>query len=61
VAAVVSYSGATNTATLNPNADLEAATTYTATVKGGTIGVKDLADNPMASNKSWSFTTAGGT
>ena len=56
--AQVSYAGATNTATLDPIADLKANTTYTATVKGGTSGVKDLAGNPLASDKSWSFTTA---
>jgi hypothetical protein len=61
VGATVSYDAATKTATLDPSADLEANTTYTATVKGGTSGVKDLAGNPLASDKTWSFTTAAGT
>jgi hypothetical protein len=36
---------------------LAASTTYTATVKGGTNGAKDLAGNALAANVSWSFTT----
>jgi len=57
VAAHVSYDSATNKATLNPDADLEAGVTYTATVKGGTGGVKDLAGNALAADTTWSFTT----
>ena len=57
VPAAVSY--ANLVATLNPNADLFAATTYTATVKGGATGAKDLAGNPLAADVSWSFSTAG--
>ena len=45
VAATVSYDASTLTATLTPNAALGASTTYTATVKGGSGGVKDLAGN----------------
>jgi fibronectin type 3 domain-containing protein len=45
-------------AVLDPSANLEANTTYTATVKGGANGVKDLAGTPLASDKTWSFTTA---
>ncbi|MFX1822399.1 Ig-like domain-containing protein, partial [Pseudarthrobacter sp. CC4] len=62
VSAVVSYTG--NVATLNPNADLKAGTTYTATIKGGSGGVRDVAGNALAQDKTWSFTTAaagGGT
>jgi hypothetical protein len=55
VAASVSYNAADNTATLNPTNDLAPGTEYTATV---TTGVKDLAGNPLASEKTWSFTTA---
>jgi hypothetical protein len=55
VAASVSYAGAT--ATLNPNVDLDASSVYTATVKGGASGVKDVAGNPLAADSSWSFTT----
>ena len=57
VASTVTYDGATRTATLRPNATLSSSTTYTATVKGGTSGVKDLAGNPLGANFTWSFTT----
>jgi hypothetical protein len=46
---------------LTPSSALEVNTTYTATVKGGPGGVKDLAGNPMAQDYSWTFTTAGDT
>jgi hypothetical protein len=59
VAATVTYDGASKKATLDPSANLEANTTYTATLKGGASGVKDLAGNHLASDKTWSFTTAG--
>jgi hypothetical protein len=58
----VGYNG--TVATLNPNADLAAGTTYTATIKGGSSGVKDVAGNALATDKTWTFTTApasGGT
>jgi hypothetical protein len=55
VAATVSYAG--NTATLTPSSALAANTTYTATVRGGATGVKDVAGNALASNATWSFTT----
>jgi hypothetical protein len=58
VAATVSTSG--NQITLTPSSLLAAATTYTATITGGASGVKDLAGNALASNFSWSFTTASG-
>ena len=58
LAASVSY--ASQVATLNPSTDLEAATTYTATVKGGASGAKDVAGNALASDVSWSFTTSTG-
>jgi acid phosphatase type 7 len=53
----VSYDVATEKATLDPNAELEANATYTATLKGGATGVKDSAGNPLAADKSWSITT----
>ncbi|MFA5851440.1 MAG: ice-binding family protein, partial [Spirochaetales bacterium] len=43
------------TATFNPNSDLLGSTVYTATI---TTGVQDLAGNALASNHSWTFTTA---
>ena len=54
----VNYDPTAKKATLYPNADLEAGATYTATVKGGVNGVKDAAGNPLAQDKTWSFTTA---
>ncbi len=56
IAASVAY--ASQVATLTPNVPLASSTTYTATVKGGSSGVKDLAGNPLASDLTWSFTTA---
>ncbi|TLM82599.1 hypothetical protein FDW84_15495, partial [Pseudarthrobacter sp. NamE5] len=58
VTAAVTYNGTDKVATLNPGADLAAGTTYTATIKGGTGGVKDAAGNPLAADKTWTFTTA---
>ena len=57
VAAEVTVGGETGTASLRPLAPLAHATTYTATLKGGAAGIKDLAGNPMSANYSWSFTT----
>ena len=58
VAAALSYDSATKKATLDPSTNLQTGATYTATVKGGSGGVKDLAGNPLAQNKTWSFTTS---
>ncbi len=57
VPATVSYDAATRTATLTPTTNLTASTTYTATVKGGSSGVKDLSGNSLAADITWSFTT----
>ncbi len=57
VAAVISYNTATRVATLVPGASLETAVSYTATIKGGATGVKDVAGNPIILDKVWSFTT----
>jgi hypothetical protein len=54
VAATVSYSSSTNTATLTPTAPLAYSMTYSATVSG----ILDTAGDPMASPFTWSFTTA---
>ncbi|MHA7263040.1 phytase [Arthrobacter sp. TMN-37] len=58
VPAAVTYNSTDRVATLNPGADLAAGTTYTATIKGGTSGVKDAAGNALASDRTWTFTTA---
>src|SRR4030095_8558433 len=56
ITATVSTSG--NQIILTPSAPLVNSAVYTATVTGGASGVKDLAGNALASNYSWSFTTA---
>jgi len=58
VTGTVSYNASTRVATLTPAASLAPSTTYTATVLGGASGVKDLAGNALATNTTWSFTTA---
>jgi hypothetical protein len=58
VAATVSYTIATHTATVTPNSALAAGVTYTVLVHGGTSGsvLKDTARNPLAANFSSTFT-----
>ena len=58
VAATVTYDSNSRKATLDPGSNLEANTSYTATVKGGSIGVKDTAGNALGQDYSWTFTTA---
>jgi len=55
VAGVVSYSGVS--AVFIPVSNLANARSYTATVKGGANGAKDLAGNAMVSDHVWSWTT----
>ena len=59
VTATVTYNPTNRRATLTPSSPLAAATTYTATVKGGTTDprVKDAAGNALAVDQVWSFTT----
>jgi hypothetical protein len=61
VAATVRYDAATRSATLTPSAALTAASSYTATLRGGTAEprIKDVAGNALDSSRSWSFTTSG--
>ena len=61
LSAVVTYDAASRVATLNPNANLEAGIVYTATVRGGTGGVTDVAGNALAADQAWSFTVAAAT
>ena len=58
VAAKVTYDAATNTATLDPDFDLGVGTSYTATIKGGSNGVKDTQGESLAQDFSWTFNTA---
>jgi len=59
VPATVDYLGATRTATLTPAAPLAPGSVYTARLRGGPGGIRDVAGNPLASDVTWSFTTAG--
>ena len=56
--AAVSYDPSTKMATLDPTDPLQDNTTYTATVKGGAEGAKDMAGNALSSDVSWSFATS---
>jgi LmbE family N-acetylglucosaminyl deacetylase len=56
VSASVSASG--STATLQPSSNLQPSTTYTATLVSGSGGIKDTSGNALASDHTWSFTTA---
>lgn len=56
VAATVSYDAATFKATLQPNSGLALGQAYTARLKSGGTGVKDLAGNALAVDRVWSFT-----
>ncbi len=60
VAANVTYDAATRTATLKPGAALAPATTYTATLRGGSADptIRDAAGLALAADVVWSFTTA---
>ena len=58
VPASVTYNAGTFTATLTPSPALAAGAAYQAVITGGSSGVKDTSGNPMASDYSWSFTTA---
>ena len=57
IAGVVNYDAVSMLATFNPTSNLLANTTYTATLKGGLTGAKDLTGNALALDKVWSFTT----
>ena len=58
VSGSVTYSGLT--AVFEPAGALVPSTTFTATLKGGPAGVKDLAGNMLAADFVWSFTTGVG-
>lgn len=53
---LITYDPITFIASFNPDTDF-APGVYTATIKGGASGVKDLAGNALAADKVWSFTT----
>lgn len=61
VAGLVTYDAVTHIASFNPTANLLATTGYTATIKGGVTGVKDIAGNALVVDKVTSFTTGTAT
>ncbi|WP_307105240.1 Ig-like domain-containing protein [Arthrobacter globiformis] len=56
VPAAVTYSDTTQTATLNPVANLANDATYTVTLTGGPAAIRDAAGTPLATT-TWTFTT----
>ncbi|HYC28412.1 MAG TPA: Ig-like domain-containing protein, partial [Chitinophagaceae bacterium] len=58
LSATISYNAANNTVTITPNATLSYESSYVVLINGGAQGVKDVAGNALATNYSWSFTTA---
>lgn len=57
VAGSVAYDSASHTETFTPSSNLAPSTTYTVTIAGGVNGVRDLAGNPLAVDKVWTFQT----
>jgi len=55
VSGTVTYMG--TTAIFRPASKLAANTTFSARIKGGATGARDLAGNALATNKVWTFTT----
>ena len=60
VPATVTYDATTRTVRLQPSSALNASSNYTATVKGGSTGLSDLAGNRLANDFVWSFSTGTG-
>ncbi|ACZ43662.1 Kelch repeat-containing protein [Thermobaculum terrenum ATCC BAA-798] len=61
VQGTLSYDNDSFKVTLDPTANLEPNTTYVVTVKGGAGGITDAIGNPLATDRTWSFTTASAT
>jgi hypothetical protein len=57
IAATIRFDATTGQAVLQPSAYLLTNTTYTATIKGGASGVRNLAGISLATDRTWSFTT----
>jgi hypothetical protein len=61
VTGAISYEASTFTVTFTPQQPLQAGQTYTMTLKGGAAPrITDTVGTPLASNFTWSFTTASG-
>ncbi|MCP4278369.1 MAG: Ig-like domain-containing protein, partial [Gammaproteobacteria bacterium] len=54
---IVTFDGSTKVASFTPDSELDRLTAYTATL---TTAITDLSGNALASNYSWSFTSADG-
>lgn len=61
IPASITVNAASNQIMLTPSALLSSFNNYTATIKSGAPGIKDLAGNALASDMTWSFTTGAGT
>lgn len=59
VPASVTYIAASRTAVLTPSSPLSIASSYTAKVKGGASGARDVSGNALVSDQTWSFSTSG--
>jgi Bacterial Ig-like domain len=58
VDAKISYDRVSRSMTLQPSQPLTPQTAYTAVIKGGSAGVKDIAGNALVADVTWTFTTA---
>jgi N-acetylneuraminic acid mutarotase len=61
VAGAVSYNPTARTATFDPSAGFAQGVSYTATLKGGSGGIADIAGNPLAADYVWNFTVGDST
>ncbi|UCH33693.1 MAG: Ig-like domain-containing protein [Armatimonadota bacterium] len=61
VSGSVSYDSGTHAATFDPDANFEPGRSYTATLKGGTGNIADMAGNVLAADYVWSFTAGDDT
>ena len=55
--AEVTYDGATQSAIINPTADLSYGTAYIVRVVGGDLGIADTSNNHLAADYTWTFST----
>ncbi len=58
IPATVDYISNSKTGTIIPTSALNYSSVYTATVKSGSSGVKDLSGNALVTDYTWSFTTS---
>ena len=57
MASTIGYDSSTQSAVLQPQAALATETLYTALIRGGSSGVRDLAGNTLAADYGWTFMT----